>query len=211
MILLLLTLACESGRGELTAPLVIEASPSPAAGLLSASFTLLQLQLHAPAGQARWSPPQLIPTAHAHPGHDLDGGAAGEWVGELPIDALGVELVAGELLAFEGPIATAGLRFRSVQLLGERQGEDETLPFRFEYTDELVIEGLPIDANLDATSPPSAFRLRVDPAVWLGWVQLDDLDGDGDIDADDGVNLNTFHFGVASNSAWAVSVGPASR
>lgn len=209
MILFLLMLACESGRGELQAPLVIEASPAPT--LLSASFTLLQLQLHAPSGQARWSPPQLIPTAHAHPGHDLDGGVAGEWVGDLAVDALGAEVVAGELLAYEGPVATAGLRFRGVQIVGEHTIEGETLPVRFEHPEELAIEGLPIAATLDAASPPSAFRLRLDPAAWLGWVQLDDLDGDGDIDADDGTNRNTFRFGVASNSAWAVSIDATPR
>jgi hypothetical protein len=217
--LLPLVIGCAEDRTLLSVPVHLSPSPTTLAladgvtiELTTASLTLSDLRLEAPAETASvrrsWS---LIPTAHAHPGHDFAGEVAGELTGTWAIDLLGEDTPLGEAACYDGAYATARLHLlpEPVAVLeGTATVDGQARPFSFAVAPDQEITGLPFEATLDADAPPAGIALSVDLAHALSFVDWTTPDDDGDdlLTTADGELDNTVLFGVVSSPTFSVSL-----
>ncbi len=147
-----------------------------------------------------------MPTKHAHPGHDLDGGVAGEWTGAVPVDGLAGAQPLGGLAAYEGEITTARVRLGSVRVSGRVVEGERERPFAFALDEVGEVTGLSVVATLSAAAPPTELRLSVNPALWLAFADPLTLPGEGTLTLADGALENTFRFGLLSTTSWSLTL-----
>ena len=177
--------------------------------LTTATFRFGNVRLEAPPDEVTWRP-ALIPSAHAHPGHDFAGDASGELLGDFAVDLLAGEQELGTATMLEGEYASARLDWPADVPAAELAGTvtppgGAPLPFHFEVREEREITGMELITEVDADAPPTRLRLRLDLATMLGfsdWTNTSDDDGDGTLTAADGSLGNTVPFGVCSSAAW---------
>ena len=214
----MLLLGCAvDDRLALTVPVTAlaldDATLRPADGvsltLTTAQITLADLRLEAPAAVS-WRP-RLLPVVYAHPGHDLAGGVAGELLGEWTLDLLGDDLVLGEALCYEGPLATARLSLLptpALRLAGLALVDGVERPFSLTLSPDQEITGAPLEAELSAASPPGGLRLSVDLNHGLSFIdwRTSDTDADGTFTEADGATLNTALFGLTSTPTWRLTL-----
>lgn len=218
-LLLPLLAGCAQDRTLLSVPVHLSPSSSTleladgvTVELTTASLTLSDLRLEAPAEAASvlrsWS---LIPTAHAHPGHDFAGDVAGELTGTWAADLLGEDTPLGEAACYDGEYATARLHLLPdpvAVLAGTATVQGQARAFSFELAPDQEITGLPFEANLDADAPPSGIALSVDLGHSLSFVDWTTPDDDGDdlLTTADGELGNTVLFGVVSSPSFSVTL-----
>lgn len=175
------------------------------ATLTEASVHLADVRFLSAPQTARWSF-SLVPTAHAHPGHDFAGDVQAELLGTWAVDLLaGAEL--GMADAYEGDLESARFQLTddpSVVLKGVWQGDGDPLPFDLTLSPDDLVSGLPLSEVLSADAPPAGFALAFDPAHALSFVAWTDANGDGALTASDGDTANTAVFGVVSAASWAI-------
>lgn len=219
--ILSLVLACSAeDRALLNIPVTFhasEAEASPVDGVditfTTASITLSDLRLEAPAETASvwdWS---LISTAHAHPGHDFAGDVAGELTGTWTLDLLGDDVELGTAACYEGDYATGRLTVLPdpvAVLEGTVTVDGVSLPFRFEEGPDQEITGLDFDPIIDAAQPPAGIDLAVDLGHALSYSDwtAGDTDGDGTLTIADGSFANTVKFGLVSTPTWILTTEP---
>ena len=219
-LLVLATLsACGDDRAMLTLPASAGLAPvplSPAEGvtlrLSAARLSLADLTIEAPlAKTASFTPPSLISSAWAHPGHDAAGETTCALSGVWTVDLLGPELPLGALRCFEGPTAAAHLRVSPsppalIEGVAELDGGE--VPFRFTLAPDQAITGLPFVTELRAEAPPAGALLTVDLAHALSFVdwRSPDEDGDGLLTEADGATANTAAFGLLATPTYALTL-----
>lgn len=216
--LLVLLSGCAEDRALLALPVTVSPSPGevePAAGvsvtLTTASLTLSDLRLEAPAQTARRLPLPFVSTAHAHPGHDFAGDVAGELVGTWTLDLLGVATELGAASCYEGSYATGRVDVEpapAVTLEGTATTSGGDVPFRFVVAPDQEVTGIPFEVELDADAPPSGLALAVDLAHALSFVDwtTPDADGDGALTEVDGALANTVLFGVVATPTFTLTL-----
>lgn len=214
---LLILMGCGTGRQTVEVPVRFE----PAASALSlpdgvevrlseARWPVFDLRMESPASVAwlRW--PSLLPTAHAHPGHDFSGGVAGELLGEWRLDLLGPAQSLGVARLLDGPYATARLHLIDdppLVLEGEVERDGVTVRFVFELAHASEITGITFETTVDPEAPPDAIVLRVDLTHALSFIDWRTEPGaDGLLTLDDGAVENTLAFGVLSAPTWNLSI-----
>lgn len=215
-------LACVPDRDLLALPARFEASPAAltledggTATLEQATWTIGSLRLEAPASSTQDTGSALlrhlspISVAHAHPGHESAGGVLGELLGEWELDLLSDQDL-GTLQLYEGELATGRLELAgTLRLQGVAELDGALHPFDLAVESDAEVTGLPLEAQVVSTDPPSALVLSLDPAHALSWVDLSaDSDDDGLLTAaDDGVE-NSFSFGALSTPTYSLTLEP---
>ncbi|MCA9571522.1 MAG: hypothetical protein KC656_26975 [Myxococcales bacterium] len=204
--MLLFVLGCLEGR----APVEVDVVFQPVQGALPAGVQVDVLDLD--VGSLRvladtetyaWVP-SLVPSAHAHPGHELAGDVRVELQGRRMLDGLGSVVDLGLADGWTGDVATARLELHAVSLSGSVTTADgRVLPFALELEVERGISGIPVDADLRADIAQT-FVLAFDPGAALDPVVWEDADGDGRLTADDTQFFNTVLFGLTSLNAWSL-------
>ncbi|MCB9669120.1 MAG: hypothetical protein H6734_06595 [Alphaproteobacteria bacterium] len=204
--MLLFVLGCLEGR----APVEVDVVFQPVEGALPAGVQVDVLDLD--VGSLRvladtetyaWVP-SLVPSAHAHPGHELAGDVRVELQGRRMLDGLGPVVDLGLADGWTGDVATARLELHAVSVSGSVTTADGgVLPFALELDVERGISGIPVDAVLRADIAQT-FVLAFDPGAALAPVVWEDEDGDGRLTADDTQFVNTVVFGLTSLNAWSL-------
>ena len=219
LLVLILVVGCaQPSRGTVDVP-VSAASLEELAGLetddgaaftfTTATFRFADVRLEAPPEEVTWRP-ALVPSAHAHPGHDFAGAAAGELLGDFEVDLRVGEQEIGLASMLEGDYASARLDWPAdgpaVELAGTVTCPGgAALPFHFVIQEERQITGMELVAEVHADSPPTGLTLRLDLATMLGftdWTTISDEDSDGTLTDADATLGNTVSFGVRTSAAW---------
>lgn len=210
---------CAEDRALLTLPVTASTSPGevePAEGvavtLTTASMTLSDLRLEAPAETARRVLPiPFVSTAYAHPGHDFAGDVGGELLGTWTLDLLGPPAELGAASCYEGSYATGRVNIEpspAVTVEGTATTAAGDVAFRFVVEPDQEITGIPFTAELDADAPPAGIALGVDLAHALSFVDWTtaDADGDGVLTEADGALANTVVFGVVATPTFTLTL-----
>ncbi len=169
--------------------------------LEEAWIVLADLRLEAPAT-----------TAAKHPGHDFSGATSCELLGAWELDLLGEARELGEASCLDGELATGRVVLAAepaLVLAGTATLVDETeRPFLFELDLDDEITGIPMDAVLDAATPPAGLVLSVSPATMLSFVDWASEDSDGDdlLTTADDLLGNTVPFGVVSTNSFSLTI-----
>lgn len=221
MTVLLLALACVDDRALLTVPVATATSASelsPVEGvsvtLTRAELTLSDLRMEGPATTAgRWTPPRLVATAHAHPGHDFAGQIGGELVGSWTLDLLAAPVDLGAASCYTGAYATGRLNLEpspEVTLEGVATTPTGDVPFRFAVQPDQEITGVPFEVVIDEAAPPAGITLGVDLEHALSFVDwaTPDADSDGVLTTADGLLANTVLFGVVATPTFTLTLEP---
>lgn len=215
----LLLLACTVDRSLHLVPFAVQgqlsASPSPwTVHIEEATLALARVRLITPPEVARGPRPRLIRSAHAHPGHEPDGGVDGEWIGPATVDLLGDAAALGDAALWSGPYASGQLSFGhpALVLAGTvaASASDAATPFRFELGAVEEVHGLPFEVEVALIPAPAGLTLAADPMAMLGdvdWATADE-DGDGALTLADGNLTNQVTFGAASLRAWSLTLTP---
>lgn len=203
--MILLFLACADGRALLSVPTTATASLPTELSFQTAALSLADLRMESPPETAALS--WLIPTAHAHPGHDFAGEVAGELVGTWTLDLLVEATDLGEASMYEGDYLSArfDLPGEDIQPVVHLVG-DGPLPFDLSLDLSEDITGLDFEATVTADKPPAGLRLTIDVAHMLSYLDWTDTDGDGVLTTADGDTLNTFLFGVTSTPTYLLTL-----
>lgn len=218
MLLLALLAGCAGDTPLLSVPVSTVAASSSFTGedgtsitLDHASATVSHLRLERPVTVTAldWLSP--IATAHAHPGHDFDGGVAGELLGEWTVDFLAEATELGTAQVYAGPFATARLTLpaaTSIRLAGTAQVDGEPVAFDFSVEVDQELTGLAFEHELDAEATAPHITLALDPAHALSFVDWshEDTDGDGVLTTLDAELSNTTRFGFTATPTWQLSL-----
>lgn len=152
-------------RAAVDVPLVVEAVAPAAPGFVvtSATLHLDAVRFRGPSTATAWRLPTLVPTAHAHPGHDPGSDVVGEWLGPTAVDLLaGGEL--GPARAFTGAVTGAELDLGAGRVEVAGTLGDGARTFRLVVDAPGQVLGVPFAATLDAGDSPT-------------WALVVDLDG----------------------------------
>lgn len=212
--------ACVADRVLLGVPVEVEpavATVTPGDGVeitvTRATVTLQDLRLEGPADTTASVWPSLWPisSAHAHPGHDFEGGLQGELAGTWAVDLLVGVPELGLADCYDGAYATARFRLpagAAVQLEGTARVDGTDRSFALEVFPDREITGIPFEVTMAADAPPTRMVLTSDLTHALSFVDWRTPDGDADgvLTTADGALENTVTFGVVSTPAWTLTL-----
>ncbi len=243
---LLLVAGCPGGEEPalVSVPLQVAAAEpgsfTTAAGYdveLGAGVVVLgELHFHEPKAveqASRWAPALRAPwglagpaAAWAHPGHDMSGDVAGEWVGITYVDLAAGPRELGEGSFYEGPYETASLLLQqdgedgdaglapgspavghTLAVAGTADDGGGPIPFEFVVDHPKTILGVPFETEIEAGDLP-VVTLTVDVAEILGHLDFAaaDTDGDGTVTGADADAVNPLLFGLESNLAYRYEI-----
>lgn len=192
----------------LDVPVTASATLPEGITLTTASLTVSDVQFESPA-TARARPvvfpgALLVGRAEAHPGHDFDGGVAGELLGSWTLDLLGGPTLLGDARLYDGDYATARLLLTGTASFAGTTADGAA--FALDAAIEDDVTGIPFVASISGEAPPARLGLTVDVAHLLSFVSFGDTDGDAIVTTADGDTASTFRFGVTATPTFSLSV-----
>lgn len=149
----------------------------------------------------------IVPTAHAHPGHDDGTDLVGEWIGEADVDLLaGASLGTATLLS--GEVGLVDVALGEVSLTGTLTVDGSPHAFDWTIDVDAGVLGLPMVLDLDPEAPPTAIAITFVPdAVLEAMSEVAPPEADPWTLAD-AADRNTLAFALRQRDAWRVEVRP---
>lgn len=154
----------------------------------------------------------VIGTAHAHPGHYVEGEALADLLEPVTLDLLAPDQRLGQANGVSGaynsvrvvlkPAAT--LENHTARMAGTATKDGVTVRFTAHLDLDQAIEGVAFGADLEASG--GEVHLAVDPAEWVRRIDFGTLDATQVVELQDGTQpYNAFTRGVENTAAFHFS------
>lgn len=150
----------------------------------------------------------VVPSAHAHPGHDDGTDVVGEWLGDATVDLLD-EVDLGTATLLSGAVDLVDLGLGTISLQGSATVGGQVLPFDWTLAIDAEVLREPLSLTLDPDDPPSTIAIALSPdALFTEMLAEPPAAGATSWTLSDDALANTFRYAIRQHDAWHVEPLP---